>query len=962
MSLFPRALLSLLLVIPLGLAAGQTTGGGATAKVGSVSGQQAPTCSDVLLIGIEGAAEVKRGSTGFGPVMRTALDRYVAAADAGGRSVKVQRMGTRFKATRALLTSPRSTVPSRRAVTRERLRAWVTKPFRAIVTNVVKRVNRAVAECPRRQVALAGYSQGAMVAHRALLRLGSSKAFPMVVGAVLVGDGDRVRKTSARLFGKPVASRKTRGQQPHVTGKPAPDVPVRGSAKRVISVCTAGDLVCDVGRTRTNRAFAIHKGYSTGRAAGAVRRAANQLWSYTRAWPKLPAREPVVPVDVGRKFSRQLAVDVAPGRAGTLLWENVKGLPPGVTLNSKGRLAGTPTRIGNWRISYTVRNTSPHTPPVAGAITVAASSSESVLTAAGMTSCQVRPNHTTWCWGQNTYGQVGDGTKKRRMVRKRVGADFDWESVSTGGNSTCAIKLNGSLWCWGLNNKGQLGLGDHRREQLTPARVGTATDWDQISVSYFHTCGIRDNGTAWCWGNNNRGQLGQNNRTLRIKPFRVGRRSDWATISTAGWHTCATVKNGSAWCWGAAGYGQIGDGTVKRNRLIPRRVSGNQSWLRVSTSWSASCGLTDNGDVWCWGLNNKGQLGTGGHADSSVPVKVKGPAKVKTLTMGNAHTCGMEVSGDMWCWGSNRYGQFGNGTNRSRVNPIRVMRGSPWLAVSAGLLHTCAVAPNRAVSCWGNNEQGQLKRGDLEDSNSPPKSGDTLTIPTARKNGAVTKVTSFNILGSGHTRPFADASNYASGRIRAEWAADLIEEYGSSIVGFQEINADQFRAIMKIMGPRYRAYPGLKRGARAIWTNMIWDPKVWALNSAETYKIPFLKAQRPQPIVRLVNKATGKRVAVLNVHNVSRNDPERRRQRAAELRIEIAQVKRMRRAGWEVILGGDMNDRRTTFCRITRETDLSAVQGGSNRNGKCVMPKQTRLDWVFVSPGLTRGAVNFDMR
>lgn len=958
MRLFLRALCSLLLVAPLALVAWEGAVPETSPATRAVSGSAAPGCSDVLLVGIDGAAEVAHGSTGFGPVMRTAVNRYRSLADRGGRSLRVQRMGPRFRGTRVLLRSLRDRTPSRRAVTKARFRAWRTPALPKVVTNVVSRIRKNVASCPEQQVVLAGYSQGAMVAHRALLRLRSSDAFPMVVGAVLVGDPDRVRKTAADLFGRPAAPHWSRGRSAQLT-TPVADVPVAGTEKRVVTVCSRHDLLCDVRGARADRAMAVHNSYGKGDPRVAVRRAANRLWAHTRAWPKLPSRAPAIVAEVGRHVSRQLPVDVA--RGAKLVWDNAKGLPPGITLSRDGRLRGTPTRTGDWEVRFTVRNTSPRTPAVTGSAKVSVVSSERVVSSGGMSSCQVRPNGSLWCWGDNAHGQVGDGTRRTRLRPIRIGRDFNWETVSSGGGTTCAIKTTGTLWCWGNNHRGQLGIGDHRARQLTPARVGSWSDWDQVSNSWFHTCGVRDNGTAWCWGFNDRGQLGQNDRVWRINPQRVGQLRQWATISAGGRHTCGTLRDGSGLCWGAGSFGQIGEGEKRRNRLVARRVSGNQEWVRLSTSWSATCGLTESGEAWCWGLNNRGQLGTGNRREAVKPVRVSGPSGVRTIAMGNATTCALEATGDVWCWGSNRYGQYGNGAKVTRLRPIRVMRQSDWLTISAGWFHTCALSPKRVVGCWGNNEQGQLKRGDREDSASPP-GWSTPRAVQARIAGPRTKVTTFNILGSEHTRPGADADHYAPGRIRAEWATDIIEDYGSSIVGFQEIQPDQLGAVLKILGNRARAYPGLNRGARAVWTSMIWNPSVWAFVGAETYKIPFLKAERPQPIVRLRHKATGKKVAVLNVHNVSRKDPDRVRQRAAELKIEIAQVKRMQRAGWHIILMGDFNDRRITFCRITRETNLEAVQGGSNRNGRCEMPSQQRLDWIFVSPGIERLATRFDMR
>ncbi|MCO5324026.1 MAG: hypothetical protein M9946_05510 [Nocardioidaceae bacterium] len=150
----------------------------------------------------------------------------------------------------------------------------------------------------------------------------------------------------------------------------------------------------------------------------------------------------------------------------------------------------------------------------------------------------------------------------------RVGSDSDWSSVSAGTNYACGVRAGGQLWCWGDNFYAQLGDGT-TADRLAPTRIGAAADWSAIATSSTHTCGLRSGGQAWCWGSNSNGELGDGTNIDRQVPVQVGSASDWSTVSSGYGHSCG-VRTGSttAWCWGRNNHGQLGDGT-NVDRLIP---------------------------------------------------------------------------------------------------------------------------------------------------------------------------------------------------------------------------------------------------------------------------------------------------------------------------------------------------------------------------------------------------------
>jgi alpha-tubulin suppressor-like RCC1 family protein/endonuclease/exonuclease/phosphatase family metal-dependent hydrolase len=800
-----------------------------------------------------------------------------------------------------------------------------------------------------------------MVVHRLLAELGD-EARPHVVGAVLVSDGDRTAGTAAQVSGAPAAPARTRGVVP-ARLRPAADVPTADLPVAVHSVCTKGDLVCDLRRNPVRSAVAVHRGYGAGAGADVLRAVAHSLVRRGLAWPR-PAEDSGQLVPVGQEFTRQLPVRVARGRADTVVWEDVQGLPALVTLSPDGVLSGKVRRTGTWEISYRVRNTDPVTTSTPGTLTLTGVETEDLagtVSAGGESSCEVRADSTAWCWGNNPYGQVGDGTAKDRVRPRRVvSATDDWTSISSGGSTTCGIRADKSLWCWGVNHRGQLGIGEGPR-RFSPQQVGDDHDWSAVSTSWTHTCGVRTDGTAWCWGDNHRGQLGHGSTKQRFVPVQVGSGTSWDSITTGGWHTCATRTDGSAWCWGQGVFGQLGDGGSS-TRLSPVRVSSTLRFERLTAGWSSTCGLDDQGAAWCWGINDQGQLGDGTTQLRRTPVAVAGGHRFVSLSMGDGSACGVDQAGSLWCWGANRYGQLGVAQDGVARAPVQAAGDQTWSAIDVGWYHACAVAVDRTVSCWGNNEQGQLGLGDRSNRDSPAGSRTgRLAVLTRSGRGDPRNfvATTFNLLGSQHTEVGGGTPNWAPGRLRSEWTANLVAGYGSGIVGFQEIQADQLRTLQGILGNRFSFWPGEANGNRGVWTTMMWDHKTWEKLGAESVEVPFLGKTRPNPLVLLRHRATGQRVWVFNVHNSARQIPERERERRRAMRIEARKINEKRQLGDQVLFMGDLNEHKDGFCAITGWTDLKAVNGG--RNGKrCRPPAKMRVDWIFVSPKVGVRSFRFD--
>lgn len=279
----------------------------------------------------------------------------------------------------------------------------------------------------------------------------------------------------------------------------------------------------------------------------------------------------------------------------------------------------------------------------------------------------------------------------------------EWASVASGAFHSCAIQTDGSLWCWGDNEYGRLGLDPGAElEVLRPQRVGDKT-WTEIGAGFWHTCGIRDDGTLWCWGNNANGQLGDTTRVNRDVPTQVGDLR-WKSLGVGDFTTCAIRDDDSLWCWGLNIVGQVGDGTVTE-RTAPTNVGGTRKWTSVSASTAHACAVTVEGEMWCWGT---GPFGGPTSTMQGVPGLVEsGHAWTAVATMIGT-ICGIS-GGQVLCWGSNDHGQLGDGTLTDRPAAAPVASGiGNFVRLGARVNTVCAISADGVMACWGENRRGQI--------------------------------------------------------------------------------------------------------------------------------------------------------------------------------------------------------------------------------------------------------------
>jgi alpha-tubulin suppressor-like RCC1 family protein len=287
------------------------------------------------------------------------------------------------------------------------------------------------------------------------------------------------------------------------------------------------------------------------------------------------------------------------------------------------------------------------------------------------------------------------------------------DSVSAGGNHTCGLTFEGEAFCWGSNSFGQLGNGGDQRSDR-PVRVLGGITFRQISAGFSHTCGIAVSGAAFCWGRNAFGALGDGDPSefppSRNVPTPVAGGLTYTDIS-AGWqHTCAVDVGGLALCWGLDSHSGLGNGPDGDNKNSPVVVAGGLQFTSISAGQSHSCGVTVSGAGVCWGDGRLGALGADTASFAHSPVSIAGGHSYVSITAGWHHSCARTTAG-AYCWGANGNGALGDGTRDQRRVPTAVSVAQPQLGLSLRSEHACATGTDGVTRCWGINIYGQLASG-----------------------------------------------------------------------------------------------------------------------------------------------------------------------------------------------------------------------------------------------------------
>ena len=286
-----------------------------------------------------------------------------------------------------------------------------------------------------------------------------------------------------------------------------------------------------------------------------------------------------------------------------------------------------------------------------------------------------------------------------------------------GGDSySLALKNDGTVWACGRNDKGQLGDGT-KTDKATVVQVSGLSGITAIAGGYSHSLTLKNDGTVWAWGDNYYGQLGDGTITDKTMAVQVNGLSGITAISGGGSHSLSLKDDGTVWAWGRNDYGQLGDGT-NTYKTTAVQVSGLSGIAAIAGGYSHGLALKNDGTVWAWGGNHYGQLGDGTKTNKITAVQVSGLSGVAAIAGGYSHSLALKNDGTVWAWGDNYYGQLGDGiqpyvgyiTTAVQVNGL-----SGITAIARGYSHSLALKNDGTVWAWGSNVYGQLGDGTVVD-------------------------------------------------------------------------------------------------------------------------------------------------------------------------------------------------------------------------------------------------------
>ena len=333
--------------------------------------------------------------------------------------------------------------------------------------------------------------------------------------------------------------------------------------------------------------------------------------------------------------------------------------------------------------------------------------------------CALVEGEGVYCWGWNEHGQLGTGraTFTSTTPVKVVNLDRTTTAVVVGLMHSCALLTDGSVRCWGENRFGQLGNGT-TKDRYTPVRVVNL--WGKakaITAGANHTCALLTDGRVRCWGLNTYGQLGDGSTQDKHTPVTVANLDGPAKAITAGAnHTCALLTDGRVQCWGLNAQGQLGDGTIEDKHTPVSVINLRAPAKAIAAGSSHTCALLEDGRIQCWGQNTFGQLGNGTFQDKKQPVEVVDlglPAQ--HIAAGGEHTCAVLADKSLRCWGENGRGTVGNGSWKNTSRPVSVVGlGNSVVSVAVGDEFVCATTTTPGgmrVYCWGSNGTGELGHG-----------------------------------------------------------------------------------------------------------------------------------------------------------------------------------------------------------------------------------------------------------
>ena len=346
--------------------------------------------------------------------------------------------------------------------------------------------------------------------------------------------------------------------------------------------------------------------------------------------------------------------------------------------------------------------------PLAAQLPVTGYPFASVVTG-GSHTCALATGGQAFCWGSGFFDQLGVGFPNSRSSNPLpVAGGLTFIALDLGLNHSCGLTKAGKVYCWGINSLGELGDGTKDRRNA-PTPVLNAPTFVALAVGLSHACGLTKVGAAYCWGHNGSGQLGDGSSDERPGAVAVTGNHKFAALSAGGNVTCGLKTDGKALCWGSNRFGQLANEGDLGDYPVPGPIAGSYVFTAVAVGGAHTCALTKGGQALCWGQNLWGQLGTGSTAEIVLTQTVVSSALTfVSISAGSQNTCAISKSGKTLCWGRNDNGELGNGGTEQSAVPVEVAGQFPFSRVSVGHGFSCGTTKSLGTWCWGTNTSGQL--------------------------------------------------------------------------------------------------------------------------------------------------------------------------------------------------------------------------------------------------------------
>ena len=326
------------------------------------------------------------------------------------------------------------------------------------------------------------------------------------------------------------------------------------------------------------------------------------------------------------------------------------------------------------------------------------------------------------CSGCNDSGQLGKGDRARSLVPVAIRPDLDdWVQVVVG-LGTCARRAGGDVYCWGPNDRGQVGIGSAAPDVLEPARVDLPAPARVLSLRFDTPCAHLVDDTLHCWGRNSEGELLRGNPGLNTPPAfepapsRIDPGAVLAEASVGQGHACAVTTAGEMYCWGANTEGELGDPGLAASQLrIPWLQPDGAVWRRVRATMSYTLAEHVDGRLFGWGEDlrvegHPGALGLPGDRTNVPPTPLLVPPGAIDFAGVIFHSCALYASGELWCWGRNFEGALGRGDFGVYEDPLVI--ADDVVDMCLGWFHTCARKRDGTVACTGEGTSGEHGTGD----------------------------------------------------------------------------------------------------------------------------------------------------------------------------------------------------------------------------------------------------------